>query len=395
LADSFDVVVVGAGVVGASAAFHLAQLSSAKACLIDRGPVCAGGTARSCAIVRSHYSVPSNTRFTLESLKIFRDFQDYLGDAEAESGFVNSGYIIVAGAGDFAENLRANLNMQAGVGAETYEIDAAEARRLHPDIQLDDVAVIGYEPNSGYADPYLTTAGFAKAARGLGVDLRTDCAATGLLTDGGRVTGLRTARGDIHADQVLLAVGPWIKDFAPDIDADLPLEVSRHVVLTFRGAAPYAKTRPIVKDLTTANKMYFRPASGGVVLAGTGDHGDPVASADAMDENAPEDLILLQGEQLARRVAGFAEAAVTASWIGAYDITPDWNPVLGQVPGVPGLSIAYGFSGHGFKLAPAVGKALAQDLLGQPSVVPLAPYRLGRFAEGELLHGAYGIGSIS
>jgi glycine/D-amino acid oxidase-like deaminating enzyme len=114
-----------------------------------------------------------------------------------------------------------------------------------------------------------------------------------------------------------------------------------------------------------------------------------------MDENAPESLVLLQGRQLAHRLSGFDEAALTASWIGPYDITPDWNAVLGPVPGVDGLSVAYGFSGHGFKLAPAVGKALAQSILGEETVVPLAPYRLGRFAEGELLQGAYGIGSIS
>ncbi len=393
--ESFDVVVVGAGAVGASAAFHLARLGGARVCLLDRGPVCAGGTAKSCAIVRSHYSIASNTRLTLASLEMFRNFQDYLGDAEVDSGFVNSGYLIVAGDGETAERLRANLEMQAGVGAETFAIDKREAKRLHPDLVLDDVAVVGYEPNSGYADPYLTTTSFIKAARNLGVEVRPDCAVESVLLEGGRTVGVRTVAGEIRAGQLLLAVGPWLGGLAAGLGVDFPLEVSRHVVLTFRGAAPYARTTPVVKDLTTANKMYFRPASGGVVLVGTGDHGDPVASPDEMDENAPESLVVLQGRQLARRLAGFDEAALTASWVGPYDITPDWNPVLGPVDGIAGLSVAFGFSGHGFKLAPAVGKALAQDLLGQPTVVPLAPYRLGRFAEGELLRGAYGIGSIS
>ena len=395
MTDSFDVIVVGAGVVGASAAFHLARLDGAKVCVVDRGPVCGGGTAKSCAIVRSHYSIASNTELTLASLEIFRNFQDYLGDEEVDSGFVNSGYLIVVGEGDMARRLKANLDMQAGVGAETYEIDKQEAKKLHPGLRLDDLALIGYEPNSGYADPYLTTSGLIKAGRSLGVELRTECRAERVLTQGGRVTGLRTSQGDLHAGQVLLAVGPWTRALADGLIPDLPLEVSRHVVLTFRGAAPYAPTTPIVKDLTTSNKMYFRPATGGVVLVGTGDHGDPVTSADAMDENTPEDLVLLQGGQLSRRVDGFDAAELTASWIGPYDITPDWNPVLGPVEAVPGLHIAYGFSGHGFKLAPAVGKALAQSLLGQETLVPLAPYRLGRFAEDELMRGAYGIGSIS
>jgi glycine/D-amino acid oxidase-like deaminating enzyme len=392
---NYDMLVVGAGVVGASAAYHLAKLGGAKVGVVDRGAVCAGGTAKSCAIVRSHYSIASNTRLTLASLEMFRAFPDYLGDPEVDSGFVNSGYIIVAGEGDFADRLKGNLDMQAGVGAETFVIDKAEAHRLHPDLRLDDAAVIGYEPNSGYADPYLTTTGFIKAARNHGVEVKTDCPALGLIAEGGRVTGVRTPEGDIEAGHVLLAVGPWTGSLVHGLGLALPLEVSRHVVLTFQGAKPYDKATPVVKDLTTANKMYFRPASGGVVLVGTGDHGDPVASADEMDENTPESLVLLQGRQLAHRLSGFDEAALTASWIGPYDITPDWNPVLGPVPGVDGLSVAYGFSGHGFKLAPAVGKALAQSILGEETVVPLAPYRLGRFAEGELLQGAYGIGSIS
>jgi glycine/D-amino acid oxidase-like deaminating enzyme len=114
-----------------------------------------------------------------------------------------------------------------------------------------------------------------------------------------------------------------------------------------------------------------------------------------MDENVADDFVLLQGGQLARRLAGFEQAAPTASWVGAYDITPDWNPVLGPVAGLEGLILAYGFSGHGFKLAPALGKVLAQAALGLDQDIDLGPYRLGRFAEGRLLAGAYGVGSIS
>ena len=156
MGTSYDMLVVGAGVVGASAAYHLARLGGAKVGVVDRGTVCSGGTAKSCAIVRSHYSIASNTELTLASLEMFRDFPAYLSDPEVESGFVNSGYFIVAGEGDFAERLKGNLEMQAGVGAETFVIDKAEARRLHPDLRLDDAAVIGYEPNSGYADGVVT-----------------------------------------------------------------------------------------------------------------------------------------------------------------------------------------------------------------------------------------------
>jgi sarcosine oxidase subunit beta len=114
-----------------------------------------------------------------------------------------------------------------------------------------------------------------------------------------------------------------------------------------------------------------------------------------MDENVADDFVLHQGGQLAQRMPSFAEARLTASWIGPYDITPDWNPVLGAAPGLDGLTLAFGFSGHGFKLAPAVGLVLAQQVLGQEPDVDIAAYALSRFAQGRLLVGAYGIGSIS
>ncbi len=392
--ETYDAIVIGAGVVGASTAFHLAKLGGQKVCVVERGPVCAGGTAKSCAIVRSHYSVPSNTALTLRSLEIFYGFPDWLEHKEADAGFVNSGYLIIAPEGDFAEKLRGNLSMQADVGAETSVISREEARDHHPLLNLADAAVIGYEPNSGYADPYLTTTSFINAARAKGTVVKSDCAVTGLIEAAGRVTGVRTPGGEIHGGHVVSAIGPWTRSVTDDLGMEIPLEVSRHIVLTFTSDAPYARDLPIVKDLTTANKMYFRPASGGVVLVGTGDHGDPVAAADQMDENVADDFVLLQGGQVAHRMASFAEAQLTASWIGPYDITPDWNPVLGPAPGLDGLTLTFGFSGHGFKLAPAVGLVLAQQILGQATDVDIAAYGLNRFAKGRLLTGAYGVGSI-
>ena len=181
MSETFDAIVLGSGVVGASTAFHLAKLGGLKVCVVERGELCSGGTAKSCAIVRSHYSVPSNTALTLASLEMFATFKDWLEDGDADSGFVNSGYLILAPEGDLAEKMRANLAMQSGVGAETFEVSAAEALERHPLLVLDDVALIGFEPRSGYADPYLTTASFLKAARGQGAVIKTACPAERLL----------------------------------------------------------------------------------------------------------------------------------------------------------------------------------------------------------------------
>ena len=395
MADTFDVAVIGGGVMGASAAFHLKKLGAARVVVLERGQICGGGTAKSCAIVRTHYSIPSNTALAIKGLEIFRHFADVVGDSNADCGFVNSGYIIVAPEGDKAEKLAANLDMQAKIGAHTRSISREEAQELHPLLNLDDCSVIGYEPDSGYADPYLTTTGFVNAAKRLGVIVKTGCAVTGLLREGDTVTGVYTNQGDISAGAVLGLIGPWSGELAGWAGTSLPLEVSRHIVLTFKTAEPYARSLPIVKDLTTENKMYFRPATGGVVLVGTGDHGDPLDEPDKIDDNVSLSFVEHQGGQIAHRMPSFADGELVDSWTGPYDITPDWNPVLGPVPGLKGLYVGYGFSGHGFKLAPAIGRVLAQSILGQTPDVSIEPYSLDRFEKGNLLTGSYGIGSIS
>ncbi|MYH09048.1 MAG: FAD-binding oxidoreductase [Gemmatimonadales bacterium] len=405
--SGYDFAIAGGGVVGASIAFHLAELSDASVALFDRGEVCGGGTGRSCAIIRSHYSVASNTALTLRSLEVFGDFREALGEDDVACGFVSSGYLILAGPGAFADRLADNLARQRELGADTSPIGRREARELHPWLDLRDVAAIGWEPASGYADPVATTLGYVTAAqrRGVAVFEHTPVERLCLAPDGGtsanRVTGVTTPGGTVEAGCVVSAVGPWTRGLyaesglSDDAVEALRLQVSRHVVLTLGGSSDYGPEIPVVKDLTVDNKMYFRPADGGVVLVGTGDFGDPLEDPDRMTATVPRDLVALQRMQIGARMPAFEGARLTDSWVGPYDITPDWNPVLGPAPGLPGLYLAYGFSGHGFKMAPAIGRCVAQSLLGEAPDVNLEPYRPERFEEQALLLGAYGAGSIS
>jgi glycine/D-amino acid oxidase-like deaminating enzyme len=395
MSESYDVAVIGGGVVGAATAFNLARLGARKVLLLERDQTCSGGTAKSCAIVRTHYSIPSNTRLAMRSLDIFENFVDVLGDEDAESGFVNSGYLILAPEGKTADTLTANLAMQADVGADTRAITREEAGERHPLLALDDIAAIGYEPRSGYADGHKTTYSYVRAALKLGVDLKRHRAALGLLREGDRITGVHTYADDFAAGAVVVAMGPWSHAVSRWTGLDLPLEISQHKVLTLGPEERYDASLPVVKDLSTENKMYFRPTTGGAALVGTGDHGDPVDAPGIEDQPIDMEFVSHQGRQMAHRMPSFAEASLYGSLTGPYDITPDWNPVLGPVSGLDGLFLAYGFSGHGFKLAPALGEVLAQAALGLETDVDLAPYRLERFAEGDLLTGAYGIGSIS
>ncbi len=390
MSQNADIIIIGGGVIGCSTAYNLARLGAGRVALLERGDICSGGTAKSCAIVRTHYSIETNLNHAVESLKIFRDFDQIIG---GDAGWQRTGYLILGPEAHRAPML-AVFARQNARGIDTRVLSPAEAAEMHPLLNFSDAEVIGYDSQAGYADPYLTTTSYANRAKELGVAVHTGATVTGLRAAGG-LTTVATSRGDFTAPHVVLAAGPWTNRLAADLGLSFPYEISRHKVITLKIARPYEKTWPIVKDLTTPDKIYFRPDSGGVVLIGTGDHGDPIDDADTLTDAIDEAHLERIGNLIAHRMPPFADAQYVAGWTGPYDIAADWNPIVGAVPGYDGLYVAVGFSGHGFKLAPTIGEALAQTILGQEVRVPITDYGLDRFAAGHALHGAYGIGSIS
>ena len=386
-----DIVVIGGGVIGCSTAYSLARHGARNVVLLERKSVCSGGTAKSCAICRTHYSIRSNLVHAVESLKIFENFHAAVG---GEAGFHRTGYIIV-GPEEHRAPMQAVFRTQNEYGIDTATLTPAEAHQIHPLLSFDDVAVIGYDSRAGYCAPHLTTTSYVQRAKGLGATIRTDTPVTGLQIQG-KMKYVQTPSGTIETPAVVLVAGPWTNALAKMIGAQFPYEVSRHKVITLKIHQPYQVDWPTVKDLTTPTKIYFRPETGGVVLVGTGDHGDPIEDADSLSDDqvdmAHVDRI---GALIAKRMPAFADAQYTAGWTGPYDITPDWNPILGAVPGYDGVFVGVGFSGHGFKMAPTVGESLAQTVLGLPVRVSIDDYSPRRFREGKTLHGAYGIGSIS
>jgi glycine/D-amino acid oxidase-like deaminating enzyme len=385
-----NVIVIGGGVLGCSIAYNLARLGADDVLLLERGDLCAGGTAKSCAIVRTHYSIEANLRHAVESLRIFADFDARIG---GEVGWRRTGYLIL-GPEAHREPMQTVFETQNAHGIDTATLTPAEAHELHPLLRFDDVDVIGYDSQAGFADPYLTTTAYAKRARDLGVRILTETPVNGMAPSG-QHKAVTTPRGTFSAPVVVLAAGPWTNKLGHFLGLTFPFEVSRHKVITLKIAEPYHLDWPVVKDLTTPDKIYFRPETGGVVLVGTGDHGDPIADPDTLKDVVDAAHVERIGALMANRMPAFTDARYVAGWTGPYDITPDWNPLVGPVPGAEGLYVATGFSGHGFKLAPTISEGLAQTILGQPARVPIDMYAMNRFAEGQALHGAYGIGSIS
>jgi sarcosine oxidase subunit beta len=395
LTSSHDVIVIGAGVIGTSIAYHLASLGARDVVVLERAQIGTGTSSQSSGILRTHYSVPENVELARRSWRVFDAFAGYVGDDDASAGLVKCGYLIASPDGPKLAPLRATLLQQEARGIAVQRLSAQEATERLPICRFDDAALIGFEPEAGFADAYLVASAFARAARRRGVKIHEGVGVEKLVLESGRVAGVETAQGRFVAPTVISAQNIWSKDIERWTGIATPVTAERHTVLALEGRAPYTFDMPVYKDLGSPGMLYCRSYGGRHMLVSEGGTGTRLAEPDNEPGEIDIDEVLRVGEQVAARFPAFAEAGLASSWTGVYDVTPDWNPVLGRIPDVPGLLVAYGFSGHGFKLSPAVGRVLAQEALGLSTDVSLAPYALERFRAGRLLSGRYGSGAVS
>jgi sarcosine oxidase subunit beta len=393
--QSYDAIVIGAGVIGSSVAYHLARFGAKNVLVLERSQIGSGTSTQSSGILRTHYSVIENVELARQSWSVFTDFAAYVDDEEASAGLVKCGYLICAPEGAKLDPLRQALEGQRAKGIRVDFLDRGAARELLPIAHFDDAALIGYEPEAGFADAYLVATGFARAARRNGVKIMEGVNVDKLLTDKGRVVGVQTTQGTFYSDTVISTQSIWAGDIERWTGIPTPVKAERHTVLALEGPEAYTFKMPVFKDLGSPGMLYCRSYGGKQMLVSEGTVGETLAVPDNEQGDIPMDYVAEIGEQVAERFASFGEAGLASSWTGVYDVTPDWNPVLGRVNGMQGLVVGYGFSGHGFKLSPGVGRVLAQEALGMATDVSLAPYALERFSTGQLLTGKYGLGAVS
>ncbi|MCW2592930.1 MAG: FAD-dependent oxidoreductase [Mycobacterium sp.] len=387
--DTADVVIVGGGIEGAAAAWALAERGVTDVLVVERNTVGSGMTGKSSGIVRCHYGVSSLAAMATVGLEVFESAEALFGH---DIGFRQNGYVVGVGEPN-VESLRKSLAAQRAVGVQTEEVDSAEVAKMWPFAELAPFAAFAFEPRGGFGDAYQTAQAFAVAARGAGVRVRQGTAMTDLLLDGDRVTGVRLSDGtQVDASTVVVATGVWTKPLLARYGIDVPIRVVREqLVMIAPGVDKDAVCRlPVFSDLVSL--QYIRPEPNGDLLFGNSDLSHVQdADPDAYLNRAGDDFIDVTVDRVGNRFPGFADAAITSSYAGCYDVTPDWNPVISRT-GLDGLVVAAGFSGHGFKIAPAVGQLVADLVIDGHSADPRIPetdFRLSRFAEGELLKTPY------
>lgn len=380
-----DAVIVGAGVMGTSIAFNLARRRFGRILLLEKNTICSGTSAKSSAIVRTHYTTRPTALMALLARRIFERFSEEVG---GESGFVRTGALFI-GKPESRDQVAATVRMNQELGIETGFVSAEELRRIEPLLAAPPGAPVVYEPRSGYASPHDVATTYARRFNELGGEIRQGSRVTGIEIAADRVQGVRTERGAIAAPHVVIAAGPWANEVGRLAGLDLPVLASRQSIITLRPKFQYDTSHPVVLGL--AGGVYFRPETGNLILLGNAWHdddrpGDPDHYEDRPDFAYAVGLV----ERLARLMPAAAEAEIVGGWSGMYEISPDWNPIIGTAPGVAGLHYCVGFSGHGFKLSPIAGVLVAELVAdGKASTLDLTPYRLERFAEGRELRVAY------
>ena len=257
-----DVVIVGAGVQGASLAFHLASRGT-KVLVLERSSVAAGATGRSSGFVRMHYDLALEAELAWRSFPWFLEWRDRVGDGDP--GFVGTGFVQLVGPAH-ADALRGNVENQRALGIETSVVGPDELARIVPGMTLDDIGAAAYEPRSGYADPTGTASGLLAAARRLGAAYASGIAVLGVRTVGGRVAGVQTADRDVDAPIVVDAAGAWAGQLARTVGVEIPVEPWRHDTAYFGLPAERPSSIPIVLDHIRA--VYFRPEGRELMLVG-------------------------------------------------------------------------------------------------------------------------------
>jgi glycine/D-amino acid oxidase-like deaminating enzyme len=382
--DTADVVVIGGGVMGTSIAFNLARRRAGRVILLEKATVCSGTSAKSSAIVRTHYTTRPTAQMALLARGIFERWADEVG---GESGFVRTGMLFM-GPPDSRDRVERTLRMNQEVGIEASLIGPEDVRQISPHLRVPEGAAVVWEPRSGYGSPHEVASSFARRFTALGGELRQSTPVTAIDTRGGQVRGVRTPRGEIAAGHVVIAAGPWAGPVGRLAGLDLPVTPSRESIVTLRPTFDWSPVHPVTGDLV--NEVYLRPETGGLILVGnTRDTivpGDPDHYEDRPGADHTTEILT----RLAHLMPGVATAAITGGWSGMYEVSPDWNPIMGTAIGTAGLHYAVGFSGHGFKLSPVVGILMAEQVLdGRARTIDITPYRLERFRDGQALRVAY------
>jgi len=386
---AYDVCVIGSGLVGASTANALVRDGAGRVLLLDRGNAGGGDSALTFGMVRRHYTNPVLIQLSMAGTEILAHWDEEVG--VGSSAYVPTGYLLPVPE-RLLEACRANVERQQGFGLDTRLLAPDEIADVEPLLSVEGVAAAAYEPAGGVCDSRLMIGSWLLDALGRGLELRQHAPVAEITFNGDRATGVRLANGErIEAGQVVVATGGWSPEVLSGI-WEVPFNLVRIQVAVLR--LPPGQVAPATVTSDAVSNVVVRAAAGRDFWVVAYQADTPIISV--RDDCQ---LPLLDGYEsairgpLAERFPSLAHAPLVGGWGGAYDATPDWHPLVGQVPGTENLWICAGWSGHGLKSTPAIGRVMASLLTGTTPTIDVSDLAPDRFERGFENPCAYGPGA--
>jgi sarcosine oxidase subunit beta len=376
MAETADVIIVGAGIMGASTAYHLARRRFGKVVVLERDTVCSGSSALASGGIRHQYANPVGVQLTRQSIVTYENFADEFG---VDPQFRQHGYLILVATDEELADAERCVAMQQGLGVDVRLLPPDDVHRLAPYLETGDLLGATYSPRDGYADPYLCTTAIAARARDLGVTIKQHHEVTGFAVANGRVSGVTTAQGGFEAPIVVVAAGAWSGVVGKLAGVDIPVAPRRrHSFVT----APFPTdtipaATPFIIDRHRGSSLR---REGPGFLLGFGHRDEPSAFNTEVDWSLAPRVV----EHAVHRAPALADARLMRAYAGLYEMTPDQTGIVSAVPGADGLFVVAGFSGHGFMHGPIAGQLMAELIAdGRAVTVDIAPLDIQRFARGE------------
>jgi len=364
-----DVVIVGGGVMGVSAAYHLARSGVARVVLLEKHELGEGSTSKSAGGVRALFSDDINIALGLHSLETFERFGE---EFDQDIDLQQVGYLFLLENDADVATFTKNAELQRSLGVDSRMISVEEAAALSPLIDTGGLKAALWSPRAGHCTPDSVVQGYARAARTAGATILTHTAATSLEMDGSTIVGVRTTRGEISCPTVICTAGARSKEVGAWAGVSLPVEPLRRQILTTEAMPGLDPRTPFTIDFSTS--LYFHNEGNGLLIG----MAEPEDSW-SFDVSRDPGWLPSVGEALQRRVPSLVDVGIRSGWAGLYEMTPDANALIGRSQDVPGFLYACGFSGHGFLMGPAVGEVLRDLYLDQTPVVDVTALSLDRF----------------
>jgi len=363
-----EVIIIGAGVIGCSIAYHLAKMGCHDVTILEKNLIGSGSTDRCAGGIRQQFSTEANIRLSVESVRFFERFEEEIGHP---ADFRQNGYLMLATTEAELEIFRQSVALQRSLGAEVNLLSSQEAREIVPGLNVDDVLGATHCSDDGYADPYSVVQGFASAARRLGVKIHPETEVTGIMRTG-RTWCLTTSKGKLQSPTVVVATGAWSGQVGKMLGVDIPVHPSRRHIFVTTPLHEIAKNAPMVVEF--CNGFWFRREGPGLIF-GMRNPEEP----ESFDISVDWGFLPTIAETASHRLPFLKDMGVVRAQAGLHEDTPDANAIIDGVPGMEGLYLACGFSGHGFMHSPAVGRLVASLVLEKQAISELAPFTLERF----------------